>query len=86
MIRRYNLSTPTLQTDKRFRTKKGEMHEAFNIGLDPSIDTYETGENSEAKEGELVHSENIWPKEEDWPGADAFVSGCPARQNMADRS
>ena len=48
------------------------MHEAFNLGLDPSLDPLSrTGELQ--ADGALAHSPNLWPKEEDWVGAAQFV-------------
>ncbi|WWD09560.1 hypothetical protein V865_007687 [Kwoniella europaea PYCC6329] len=49
---------------------KGDRHEAFNLGLDPLVHP-ESFERSE-KEGELKHSENLWPDQKDWKGAEAF--------------
>lgn len=51
---------------------KGDMHEAFNMGLDPSVDA--SAFVQDVKEGELRHSENLWPDKKDWQGADDFVS------------
>ncbi|WVQ78656.1 hypothetical protein IAT38_000743 [Cryptococcus sp. DSM 104549] len=51
-------------------TTKGDNHEAFNMGLDPSLDPASFDQN--LKEGELSHSLNLWPKEGDWPGAARF--------------
>lgn len=51
---------------------KGDMHEAFNMGLDPSLDP--SAFVQDVKEGELKHSENLWPDKKDWQGADVFVS------------
>ena len=48
------------------------MHEAFNMGLDPSVDA--SAFIQDVKEGELRHSENLWPDKKDWQGADVFVS------------
>jgi hypothetical protein len=49
------------------------MHEAFNIGLDPSLGL-DAGQD-EAKIGQgLVHSENLWPDQNNWEGAEGFVS------------
>jgi hypothetical protein len=49
------------------------MHEAFNIGLDPSLGL-DAGQD-EVKHGEgLVHSENLWPEYSRWEGAERFVS------------
>ncbi|EAL21748.1 hypothetical protein CNBC4500 [Cryptococcus deneoformans B-3501A] len=49
---------------------KGDMHEAFNMGLDPSVDA--SAFIQDVKEGELRHSENLWPDKKDWQGADVF--------------
>lgn len=50
---------------------KGDYHEAFNLGLDPELapESFEEG----GKEG-LRHSENQWPKPEEWDGAGEFKS------------
>jgi hypothetical protein len=56
------------------RTKQGELHEAFNLGLDPSLDAASHDEQTKSQ-GELVHSDNLWPAEGDWKQAAAFVSG-----------
>lgn len=53
------------------RENKGDYHEAFNLGLDPSLG-YPVEEAS--SDGELQHSDNLWPSAEDWPGATNFVS------------
>ena len=50
---------------------KGDYHEAFNLGLDPSLG-FATDESGE--EGELEHGENMWPDKEVWSGAERFVS------------
>jgi isopenicillin N synthase-like dioxygenase len=55
-------------------TKQGELHEAFNLGLDPSLDAASHDEQTKSQ-GELVHSDNLWPAEGDWKQAAAFVSG-----------
>ena len=76
---RTTIRRPTKAGLAECRTNKGEVHEAFNLGLDPSLDP--KLEEDEATEGELKHSENLWPSEEVWKGADAFVShrgGCRA--------
>ncbi len=50
------------------------MHEAFNLGLDPSLDIHmETHIGNEKLDGELRRSENLWPCEKDWDGAEGFV-------------
>jgi hypothetical protein len=50
---------------------KGDYHEAFNLGLDPSLGfaVEESG-----GEGELEHGDNLWPDKEVWSGAERFVS------------
>jgi hypothetical protein len=50
---------------------KGDYHEAFNLGLDPSLG-YAVEENGQ--EGELEHGDNLWPDKEVWSGAERFVS------------
>ncbi|GFZ45568.1 hypothetical protein JCM24511_03296 [Saitozyma sp. JCM 24511] len=52
-------------------TKQGELHEAFNLGLDPSLDAASHDEQMKSQ-GELVHSDNLWPAEGDWKQAAAF--------------
>lgn len=42
------------------------------MGLDPSVDA--SAFIQDVKEGELRHSENLWPDKKDWQGADVFVS------------
>ncbi|KAK1925422.1 hypothetical protein DB88DRAFT_193700 [Papiliotrema laurentii] len=58
-------------------TKQGEMHESWNIGLDPSIDTSKSTsdfapQDQPRKEGSLVHSDNLWPETSTWSGAEDF--------------
>ncbi|KAK8866075.1 hypothetical protein IAR55_001226 [Kwoniella newhampshirensis] len=60
-----------LLTENNDPTNKGDMHEAFNMGLDPSLDPASFGQEEE-KEGELKHGENLWPEKKDWDGAGAF--------------
>jgi hypothetical protein len=55
------------------RKMKGELHEAFNMGLDPSLDPASHADQART-EGELKHSKNLWPEEADWSQAGAFVS------------
>jgi hypothetical protein len=50
---------------------KGDYHEAFNLGLDPSLG-FAVEESS--GEGELEHGDNLWPDKEVWSGAERFVS------------
>jgi hypothetical protein len=50
---------------------KGDYHEAFNLGLDPSLG-YAVEESG--GEGELEHGDNLWPDKEVWSGAERFVS------------
>jgi len=50
---------------------KGDYHEAFNLGLDPSLGY--TVEQS-GGEGELEHGDNLWPDNEVWNGAERFVT------------
>ena len=49
------------------------MHEAFNLGLDPSLDARSPASGELRADGELAHSPNLWPEEKDWDGAEAFV-------------
>jgi isopenicillin N synthase-like dioxygenase len=55
----------------KLSTKKGELHEAFNLGLDPSLDAEAFAEQS-GSEG-LSHSENLWPRSTEWEQAMRFV-------------
>ncbi|ORX37422.1 hypothetical protein BD324DRAFT_626130 [Kockovaella imperatae] len=48
---------------------KGDLHEAFNLGLDPSLDAAPRGHKT--SEG-LSHSDNLWPTVEVWKGAASF--------------
>lgn len=57
-------------TDAFESENKGDLHEAFNLGLDPSI----FPEIKEEAGPGLKHSENLWPKKQDWEGAETFVS------------
>ncbi|WVQ76321.1 hypothetical protein IAR50_005986 [Cryptococcus sp. DSM 104548] len=50
---------------------KGDMYEAFNLGLDPSIDPSLLSQT--VKEGELKHSENLWPSTDVWNEAGEFT-------------
>ncbi|ODO11636.1 hypothetical protein I350_00420 [Cryptococcus amylolentus CBS 6273] len=59
-----------LLTENNDPTNKGDMHEAFNMGLDPEVDPASFAQD--IKEGELKHSENLWPDEKDWQGAKVF--------------
>ncbi|WVQ82711.1 hypothetical protein IAT38_004843 [Cryptococcus sp. DSM 104549] len=59
-----------LLTENNDPNNKGDMHEAFNIGLDPLLDP--ASFEQEVKEGELRHSENLWVEEKDWAGAKEF--------------
>ena len=71
MIRR--LLSVQHMTRAQLRTRKGEVHEAFNIGLDPSLGLSTHAEET-ATDGSISHSENLWPPDQDWDGAEAFVS------------
>jgi len=54
---------------------KGELHEAFNLGLDPSLDEHTSDTKTIPRtNGELAHSENLWPSIQDWDDAQLFVS------------
>lgn len=55
-------------------TKKGELHEAFNLGLDPSLDVAKSHADQAEVEGALKHSDNLWPSAEQWTQAADFVS------------
>nr|ODN79115.1 hypothetical protein L203_06093 [Cryptococcus depauperatus CBS 7841] len=59
-----------LLTENNDPANKGDMHEAFNIGLDPSLDP--ASFSQDVKEGELRHSENLWPEEKLWKGVPVF--------------
>ncbi|WRT64294.1 uncharacterized protein IL334_001225 [Kwoniella shivajii] len=59
-----------LLTENNDPANKGDMHEAFNMGLDPLV-APESFKRTK-KEGELQHSENLWPDENDWEDAKAF--------------
>lgn len=54
-------------------TKKGELHEAFNLGLDPSLGVGAHADKEDIVEGALKHSDNLWPAEKQWDQAEAFV-------------
>ena len=59
------------------------MHEAFNLGLDPSLTKYAShATDASQAEAELEHSENQWPDENDWNEALKFVS-VPAGYGLA---
>lgn len=69
-----------------FRENEGDLHEGFNLGLDPSIaDTLPSFQElkrqqaqksgtSDGKQDGLEHGANLWPSPEVWNGADQFVS------------
>ena len=59
------------------------MHEAFNIGLDPSLGLDAGQGDSKGGEG-LVHSDNLWPEEDTWKGAKRFVSSVKRKTHVAD--
>lgn len=47
----------------------GDLHEAFNLGLDPSL----AKASGDRVEGQLAHTDNLWPSTEIWSGAEDFV-------------
>ncbi|ORY34288.1 hypothetical protein BCR39DRAFT_517472 [Naematelia encephala] len=57
-----------LLTENNVPSNKGELHEAFNLGLDPSLGLAQEGGSA----GELQHSENLWPSDQVWKGATGF--------------
>ncbi|WWD17723.1 hypothetical protein CI109_102164 [Kwoniella shandongensis] len=59
-----------LLTENNDPKNKGDMHEAFNMGLDPSIDP--SSFEDAGKDGEIKHGENLWPEKKDWQGAEEF--------------
>lgn len=71
----------------RYRQNEGDLHEGFNLGLDPTIaDTLpsfqelkkqNTSQQANKKDGHhdgLEHGANLWPDEKIWNGAAEFVS------------
>ena len=65
-------------TENNNPDNKGEMHEAFNLGLDPILapEAFAEQEALKAKgiSDGLEHSENLWPAPETYPAAVEFVS------------
>ena len=59
------------------------MHEAFNIGLDPSLGLDAGQGDSKGGEG-LGHSDNLWPEEDTWEGAKSFVRPVKRKTHIAD--
>lgn len=59
-----------LLTENNNKENKAEYHEAFNLGLDPSL----APESMKRESGKMSHGENQWPSEEVWEGAEEFVS------------
>ncbi|WVW82460.1 hypothetical protein I302_104470 [Kwoniella bestiolae CBS 10118] len=59
-----------LLTSNTNPANKGDRHEAFNMGLDPLV--HPESFHQDEKEGELKHSDNLWPIQEDWEGAVGF--------------
>lgn len=59
-----------LETEKNDPEGAGDLHEAFNLGLDPSLGEWK----AEDTEGQLSHTDNLWPSVDVWSGADHFVS------------
>ncbi|CAD6565827.1 MAG: hypothetical protein TREMPRED_001816 [Tremellales sp. Tagirdzhanova-0007] len=60
---------------------KGELHEAFNLGLDPSIDPIfltQTHTQDSQVDSALTHSSNLWPEQRHWSGSEDFK-----RSNLA---
>lgn len=67
----------------RHRSKKGEVHEAFNLGLDKSLDSTSSHiEKEEEVAGQLKHSENLWPEESAWSKAGQFVRPTFTNRSM----
>lgn len=71
-----------LLTENNDPTNKGDYHEAFNLGLDPSL----SPESMSRASGKMTHGENQWPAPQDWDGAGEFVSSLlsqltPERQD-----
>ncbi|KLT39575.1 Clavaminate synthase-like protein [Cutaneotrichosporon oleaginosum] len=64
-----------LQTESHDSTGKGDYHEAFNLGLDPSLAPDSMGVGRDSK---LQHGENLWPEAEMWDGAAQFKSATLA--------
>ncbi|KAL1405007.1 hypothetical protein Q8F55_008625 [Vanrija albida] len=59
-----------LLTENNDPANKGDYHEAFNLGLDPSIrpDAAQT----DSDDAKLRHGGNLWPAAEDWSDAGEF--------------
>lgn len=99
MIRQSALHTPgkvgdCLNTRLLCRENEGDLHEGFNLGLDPSIaDTLPSFQELKRQQAEkaitldgkekhdgLEHGENLWPSPEVWGGAVEFVSPSRLRR------
>ncbi|EIW72526.1 hypothetical protein TREMEDRAFT_24489 [Tremella mesenterica DSM 1558] len=69
-----------LLTENNDPANKGEMHEAFNIGLDPTLapDVFKHQEDKrvQGETEDLEHSENLWPSQSDWRDAANFQSSA----------
>ncbi len=59
----------TVQLNRR---NSGDLHEAFNLGLDPVIAAELPGVGASAPDARM---DNLWPSEARWEGAEAFVGG-----------
>jgi hypothetical protein len=74
----------------RDRENEGDLHEGFNLGLDPTIAetlpsfqelkaqkaSHPTNGAKDGHSNELEHGANLWPDEKVWDGAAEFVSSC----------
>lgn len=80
-----------LLTENTNPANAGDMHEAFNLGLDPSVanrlpafqEQLDQEKISQEKrecgtESTLVHGQNLWPREKDWEGAIEFKNAVLA--------
>jgi hypothetical protein len=88
---------PYTYLERHYRENEGDLHEGFNLGLDPTIaDTLPSFQELKAqkasqptngeKDGhanELEHGANLWPDENVWDGAAEFVSSHPLSRDIS---
>jgi hypothetical protein len=84
------------QSERRDRENEGDLHEGFNLGLDPTIAetlpsfqelkkqkaSQPTNVEKDGHSNELEHGANLWPDEKVWDGASEFVSSSSPSSNV----
>ena len=87
---------PVTYSIRHGRQNEGDLHEGFNLGLDPTIaetmpsfqelkkqNALQAAKEREGHHDELEHGANLWPDEIVWDGAARFVSTLPVRFGLS---